>query len=190
MKAIIVSGALILGGVSSHAAAGELNNFEGMCRLKAKEIAAETYRGCVVENKKTQIEQLKNEYQEKIRALKEEYNGQIQRLSGTKNSSQPEMIAPDAGSSDENEVLPTSNSATPTSNTVVPSKKHSNNRSSRTHTARALPAKRKSVARQSANKTQKVDEMTVRLRPQSDDSTMDIPEPIPVESVPDSDSKI
>jgi hypothetical protein len=64
---------------------------ENSCRIKAKDVAAETYRGCVSEQKNAQMEQIKHEYQVKLQALKAYYDAQLKKMSGkapeaTKNS--------------------------------------------------------------------------------------------------------
>jgi Skp family chaperone for outer membrane proteins len=118
----------------------ETPEYEVLCRMKAKEIAAETYRGCVTEARTTQIEQLKREYQDKLRAMKEDYERELKKLSGAKPVSQ--------------------------------SKK----------TMKKL-AKTKPMSKPS-----RMDEMTVEMKtapaPMMDESTMDVPEPTPVEDVP------
>ena len=57
-------------------------DFETSCRMKAKEVASETYRGCITENKTARIEKIRDEYQEEVRALKEKFEGKIGKLSG------------------------------------------------------------------------------------------------------------
>jgi hypothetical protein len=147
---------LFLFGSASYA---ENPPFEVMCRQKAKELAAESYRGCITENRKVQIEQLKNDYQQRLRSLKDEYDGEIKKMSGASTSTAPVSTA----------------TVAPTTAPVAPVKK--SRRASRS-SPRTLPTK-----------TTSVEEMTVRLRSSThDDSTMDIPEPIPVESV-NSDSE-
>jgi hypothetical protein len=53
---------------------------EASCRVKAKEIAAETYRACVTDQKNTQIEEIKKEYQNKLQALKAHYEAELSKL--------------------------------------------------------------------------------------------------------------
>lgn len=104
---------------------------ENSCRAKAKEVAADTYRSCVTENKTAQIEKIKADYQEKIKALKADYEAKIQMLGGK------------------------------------------------------VTAKKDSKAAQTINKTdsektegtQKIQEI------KSDESSMDIPEPVPVGNI-------
>lgn len=54
--------------------------YEVTCRMKAKEIAAETYRGCITENKTAQIEMIRREYQDKLKGLKDQYDSEIKKL--------------------------------------------------------------------------------------------------------------
>jgi len=56
------------------------SSYELTCRAKAKEIAAETYRTCVTENKSAEIERLKRDYQERLRNLKDEYEVEVSKL--------------------------------------------------------------------------------------------------------------
>ncbi len=55
-----------------------------MCKAKAKEIAAETYKGCIVENKQAQIERIRKEYQTKLAQLKNQYNSELKQISPSK----------------------------------------------------------------------------------------------------------
>lgn len=66
---------------------------ETSCRIKAKEIAANTYRACVVDQKNSQIEQIKKEYQLKLRALKAHYESELKKMAGSKQ--QIEKVVPE-----------------------------------------------------------------------------------------------
>ncbi len=57
------------------------SSFEVMCRNQAKEIAAETYKNCVTENRQTQVDQIRKEYQQKISDLKSHYDGELKKVS-------------------------------------------------------------------------------------------------------------
>jgi hypothetical protein len=57
------------------------SSFEVMCRNQAKEIAAETYKNCITENRQTQIDQIRKEYQQKISELKSHYDGELKKVS-------------------------------------------------------------------------------------------------------------
>lgn len=61
---------------------GKSSSAELQCRSKAKEIAAETYRGCITEQKTAQIEEIKKQYQERIRQLKAEYEAELKAAAG------------------------------------------------------------------------------------------------------------
>lgn len=59
-------------------------DIENSCKIKAKEIAAETYRGCVSEQKNAQIDQIKKEYSAKLQALKAHYDSELKKMAGAK----------------------------------------------------------------------------------------------------------
>ncbi len=61
------------------------SSFEVMCRNQAKEIAAETYKNCVTENRQTQVDQIRKEYQQKISDLKSHYDGELKKVSAGQN---------------------------------------------------------------------------------------------------------
>ena len=63
-------------------AAAEMTSQEISCRAKAKEVAAETYRGCVSEYKNAEVERLRKNYQKKLKALKDNYEREIDTLTG------------------------------------------------------------------------------------------------------------
>lgn len=67
------------------------SSYELSCRAKAKEIAAETYRTCVTENKSAEIDRLKKDYQERLRNLKNEYETEISKLGLKKNKNAAAM---------------------------------------------------------------------------------------------------
>lgn len=158
------------------ASAMEQPPFEMACRMKAKEAAAETYKGCVTENRKAQIDQVRTEYQAKLKALKDEYDQELKRAAGR--SSEGANQAPQAPTSSEVQ----SNSHREV--TKAPTKSAGRLATGRT----ALPSKRRALRESSAateSQAMNNQDMSVRLRTMpsqlSDDSSMDIPEPIPVE---------
>ncbi len=55
---------------------------DNQCRVQAKEIALKTYQTCVTETRSAKIEQIRQEYQEKLAALKSEYDAQLKELRG------------------------------------------------------------------------------------------------------------
>lgn len=81
---LAMSASLILLAMASQASAAGTNSIEFMCKAKAKEIAAETYRGCVTENKQAQVERIRKEYQTKLAELKNQYNSELKQLSPKK----------------------------------------------------------------------------------------------------------
>lgn len=52
-----------------------------MCRNKAKEIAAETYKSCITESKQAQVSSLRDEYKAKLAELKDHYDGELKKIS-------------------------------------------------------------------------------------------------------------
>lgn len=58
------------------------SSVELICRSKAKEVAAETYKGCVTELKQAQIEKIRTDYQSKLKELKDYYDGELRRVNG------------------------------------------------------------------------------------------------------------
>lgn len=152
--------ALILGSAQM-AMGADAPEYELVCRSKAKEVAAETYRGCVVDARTTQIDQLKKDYQEHLRVMKEVYERQLKQLSGVKSS----KAAP-ADQTSANSTLP---------------KKAATKKAIAATSSKLLP--KKTVKADSA-----IEEMNVEVKPSarvnSDDSSLDIPEPTPVEVVP------
>jgi hypothetical protein len=143
-------------------------SYELTCRAKAKEIAAETYRGCITESKKTHIEQIRNEYQQKLKALKDEYEMEVKKLTG-QNSGSSQITTQDTSE----EV------------TVAPAKK---SKAKMTSKKQALPAKKK-IAKSQSEINPPMDDVSVQLKssgssgPTYEESTMDLPEPIPVENL-------
>lgn len=77
---------LLLLAMTSQALASNGGSIEFMCKTKAKEIAAETYKGCVLENKQAQVERIRKEYQSKLAELKSQYNNELKQLSPQKNN--------------------------------------------------------------------------------------------------------
>lgn len=57
-------------------------SLELSCRSKAKELAAETYKGCMTEGRQSQIENIRNEYKEKLSDLKSHYDKELKKISG------------------------------------------------------------------------------------------------------------
>ena len=81
---ITMSASLILLASASQASAAGSGSIEFMCKAKAKEIAAETNKDCVVEHKQVQVERIRKEYQSKLAELKNQYNSELKQLSPKK----------------------------------------------------------------------------------------------------------
>lgn len=86
-----ILGTFVLSFLLSQGAFAEAS-FEVMCRSKAKEIAAETYKGCMTEYRQTQLEQIRKEYKEELSQLKNQYDKKLKKLSGK--SAAPVATAP------------------------------------------------------------------------------------------------
>lgn len=124
-------------GAAASSAIRSSKEIENSCKIKAKEIAAETYRGCVSEQKNAQIDQIKKEYSAKLQALKAHYDSELKKMAGAKAEAK-QAVAAEAKA----------DAAKP---------------------AAEIKIQLKQAAAASA-------------AAEADDSTMDIPEPIPVES--------
>ena len=71
---------LTLFAVTAHAQ--QQSSMELTCRAKAKEIAAQTYSGCVTEARNTQIEQIRKDYQKQLADLKAKYDRELKKIGG------------------------------------------------------------------------------------------------------------
>jgi hypothetical protein len=111
-----------VGGIATAQTAAEFS-----CRTKAKEIAADTYKGCMTEQRQSQLEQIRKEYKEKLSELKSHYDKELKKMSGGK-STEP--------------------SESPTTD-VVPNQKKLSRSTTRASGARSLPAKKGPVKSQS-----------------------------------------
>ena len=81
---VTMTASLLLLALASQAGAASSGSVEFMCKAKAKEIAAETYKGCVTENKQVQVERIRKEYQAKLAELKNQYNSELKELAPKK----------------------------------------------------------------------------------------------------------
>lgn len=74
--------------------ASEGSSFEVLCRNKAKEIAADTYKGCMTEYRQSKLEQIRKEYKEELSNLKNQYDKKLKKLSGMpkKNENDKEAV--------------------------------------------------------------------------------------------------
>jgi len=78
LKIVFVLGILSL---SNSALGAPQGSFELMCRNRAKEVAAETYKGCVTENKQTQIKEVRKEYEQELAAVKSRFENKLKKIS-------------------------------------------------------------------------------------------------------------
>lgn len=97
LSGLVISTAAFAGPEEMKSSVRTGSEIEVSCRVKAKEIAAETYRTCVVEKKSSQIELIKKDYLAKIKALKSHYESELKKISG-KNTAAVEAVAPEAAS--------------------------------------------------------------------------------------------
>lgn len=151
---------------------------ESSCRVKAKEIAAETYRTCVTDQKNAQIEQIKKEYAAKLQALKAHYEQELKKMNGGKSKADASDLDSANSEKKSNDSAATVAPAASTAAKAAPKKSIAKSAGKKAKTKKST-----AVASQSTN------EMTVQLKPApitppTDESTMDLPEPIPVEEVP------
>lgn len=137
---LIILTATILSLVSINSFAAQiksLNEIEVTCRSKAKEEAANIFKGCMSENKSAQIELIKKDYQNRLKAIKDNYEKELKKLSSKS------AKADKAGKSEKFEAAQSAQSDT--------------------------------------------SEMTIDLKQNNsrgtDDSIMDIPEPMPLENL-------
>ena len=95
LKTVLILGILSISNSSMAAVGGD--SFELMCRNKAKEIAAETYKNCVTEQKQSQLKEVRKEYEEELAAVKSRFENKLKKIS--KGQSAKTSAAP---SSDDN----------------------------------------------------------------------------------------
>ncbi len=57
------------------------NSVDLMCRNKAKEIAAETYKSCITESKQAQVSSLRDEYKAELTDVKNRYDEKLKKIS-------------------------------------------------------------------------------------------------------------
>lgn len=75
------------------------SSYELTCRNKAKEIAAETYKNCVTEQRQSQIEQIRKDYKEKMAELKNHYDNELKKISnGQSANKQNQSLSKEVGS--------------------------------------------------------------------------------------------
>lgn len=68
------------------------NSIELSCRSQAKELAVQTYQGCVTQARAQKIEEIRSEYQSKLTELKSYYDHELKSISSPNNSS--DSVAP------------------------------------------------------------------------------------------------
>lgn len=78
LKMVLVFGLI---GMSQSVMAAPQGSFELMCRNRAKEVAAETYKNCVTENKQTQIKEVRKDYEKELAAVKSRFENKLKKIS-------------------------------------------------------------------------------------------------------------
>lgn len=90
----LIAVGILLGTFIGHQAYSAESSIDFMCKAQAKEIAAQTYKSCVVESKQMEIERIRNEYKEKLEALKQQYSSELNSLSEAKAKKAENEAAP------------------------------------------------------------------------------------------------
>jgi hypothetical protein len=70
------------------------SSYELTCRAKAKEIATQTYSGCMSEARNTQIDQIRKDYQKQLADLKAKYDKELKKVGGKSAAPAAEAAAP------------------------------------------------------------------------------------------------
>lgn len=99
MKTLIAL-TLFISGTSYAAQPG----YELSCRAQAKEIAAQTYKTCLTDNRNSELDQIKKDYQAKLNALKDQYQSELKKMAATKS-----VAAPAAPGAQESAPAPKTN---------------------------------------------------------------------------------
>lgn len=84
MKTLIAI-TLFISGTSYAAQPG----YELSCRAQAKEIAAQTYKTCLTDNRNSELDQIKKDYQAKLNALKDQYQSELKKMAAAKTVAAP-----------------------------------------------------------------------------------------------------
>jgi hypothetical protein len=82
MKALLNNLGFFVFTLGAATAFAQQSSSELTCRAKAKEIASQAYSGCTSEAKKTQIDQIRKDYQKQLTDLKAKYDRELKKLSG------------------------------------------------------------------------------------------------------------
>jgi len=134
-----MSAVFLFGPIISEA---QSSSSELTCRNKAKEIAAETYKNCMTEQRQSQIEKIRKDYKNELSQLKSRYDKELKKISsgkGTDSSLKNSEKSIDKGPDSETEEPRSSSENKPKNNHKVASK------SMRPSGARNLPAKKTTV---------------------------------------------
>jgi|GEM_PF-2537481 len=83
MAIYFVSASLVFASQATPLSIRSSAEIENSCRAKSKEVALETYRGCVTDTKTAQIEQVRRQYKVKLLALKAYYENELKKMNGS-----------------------------------------------------------------------------------------------------------
>jgi hypothetical protein len=89
----LVSASLAYASASAPMSIRSSAEIENSCRAKSKEIALETYRGCVTDTKTAQIEQVRRQYKVKLLALKAYYENELKKMNNQSAKAAPVAAA-------------------------------------------------------------------------------------------------
>jgi hypothetical protein len=87
MKALLNNVAFLVFTLGALTVQAQQSSSDLTCRAKAKEIAAQTYSGCVTETRNTQIDQIRKDYQKQLTDLKAKYDRELKKVGGKANTS-------------------------------------------------------------------------------------------------------
>jgi|GEM_PF-6944448 len=156
--------------------------YEILCRAKAKETAADIYKSCVDDHRSSQIENLKREYQDRLKAIKDDYEKELSGIAGRDinlGSSNSEKFNAKQAVAKEAKASPGKKSAKAAKANPV-NKKVGKKKAVTTEKIKLDPP----TPNEYENQSERYEEAGTGQRAypmnEVDESVMDIPEPIPV----------
>lgn len=136
-----------------------------LCRAKAKETAATAYKSCMDEQREAQLDSLKKSYEEKLKAMRDEYEKELTQLSGKKlDASKSKKVKPKAAAK---------------KNVKKAGKTQQAKKKSGPKVIELAPYE---ISNEADGVTFQEEQLSGAIQTdEMDESSMDIPEPIPVE---------
>lgn len=160
--------------------------YEILCRSKAKETAADIYKSCVDDHRSSQIESLKKEYQDRLKAIKDDYEKELSSIAGRDinlGSSAKEKSNSKQAGLKEAKAAPGKKSAK-ASKASPANKKVGKKKAVTTERINLDPPTPTDYENQSDHSNNRYEDTVAGQRAypmnEVDESVMDIPEPIPV----------